>query len=62
MTNIRFTLKSRHPRRSIGGNSPGQKGQEENKSVFLSDTVNYQNAEKKNSGIDSKKQNQLNFK
>jgi len=61
MTNIRFTKKSRHPRRNNGGVSSGKKESKEVK-LFANDIINnFSDDKKKNYEID-KKWNQINFK
>lgn len=62
MGNLRFTKKSRHPRRVQGENSLGQNEREENKFYTLNNVDNYNDSVKDGSQFDNKKQNQLNFK
>jgi hypothetical protein len=62
MTNIRFTKKSRHPRRNRGENSLGQNEQEENKYYSLNDSEVHRSYVKENRQLENKKQIQLNFK
>jgi hypothetical protein len=61
MTNIRFIKKSRHPRRTTGENSSGDKGREENKSSFLMNS-NKRNEEEKKEYMNFNNQYKLNFK
>jgi hypothetical protein len=62
MTNIRFTKKSRHPRRNNGGVSPGKKQDRDGKLFNEFTGKNYFEEEKKDYNDNGKKWLQLNFK
>jgi hypothetical protein len=62
MSNLRFTRKSRHPRRVQGENSLGQNEREENKFYTMGNVETFNDSVKDRSQFDNKKQNQVNFK
>jgi hypothetical protein len=62
LTNLRFTIKGRHPRRGNGGDSAREKGKEEKKSLYIYDISDLNMDGKKDGDNYNKKWNQLIFK
>ena len=62
MTNLKYIKRTRHPKKSRGGDSLGDNGREEIKSYYQNGIVGLLIADKKKDGFGYRKWNQLNFK